>query len=74
MVKHPPTTMVRVIVAFALTAVVALLPMTVLLVFQHGVPGEAVLVLTGVSVVTLSAAAVATVVVGAQRRLRPAHG
>lgn len=74
MVKHAPATMLGVIIAFSVTAVVALVPMGVLLAVQHdaswAVGATAVAVPAAAALVVL--VAVAAVALGIARRPRPA--
>ena len=83
MVKQGPATMWRVVLAFLVTAVVAVAPMTVLLAMQGSIPSaEAVAdsrygesALTAVLIVAmLATVAIATVVLATTRLLRPTRG
>jgi hypothetical protein len=80
MVRQTPVTMWRVIAAFALTALVAVLPMTVLMIAQAGTPDTGVPVgpghagtalLLGLVVLGAVAALLASLALGVTRRLRP---
>ena len=79
MVKHTPITMLGMVVAFSLTALIAIVPMGVLLVMQHDAPqsGQMTSSAPGPLVVIALAAvlvsiATASVTWGTRRRLRPA--
>lgn len=83
MVKQSPATTWRVVLAFFVTAVVAIAPMTVLLAMQGSIPSAGAvadsrygeLALTAALIVAILAiVAVATVVLATTRLLRPTRG
>ena len=79
MVKRTPITMLGMVVAFSLTALVAIVPMAVLTLMQHDLPqsgqmpssapGPLVVVAGATALICL---ATASVTWGTRRRLRPA--
>lgn len=83
MVKQGPATMWRVVMAFSITVVVAVAPMTLLLAVQGSMPSAGTVADSGyggsallavLTVASFATVAVATVVLVTARRFRPTRG